>query len=128
MRFSFFPLCFKSIDNKLSLCALLGFMPNQNLFVGSTGDWASPYVPNAIKAWPFGIIDHGSGNLELGVYENGICGSHVDDEERFLIFKENGEPSEEFRQVNEKLIAPTLKMLSLRNVVKDLNDAGVISQ
>ena len=30
----FFPLCFKSIDNKLSLCALLGFMPNQNYLLG----------------------------------------------------------------------------------------------
>lgn len=118
------PLTFVQQGGQWSLCALLGLMPGQNLYVGAGGQWIAAYVPATLRAHPF-HLGWENGNATLSLDE--ASGLLVDDGSGEAIFADNGDLSEPVRQVWSFLSATAESLLALEAASGALAEAGVIA-
>ncbi|WP_172124336.1 SapC family protein [Devosia sp. 919] len=58
------PLAFVQSGDRLVLVAMLSLLPGNNLFVGPDGKWLGPYIPAALRAFPFILANSGAGAAE----------------------------------------------------------------
>lgn len=101
-----FPLGFLKQADQYLLVAVLGLLPEQNLFVAPDGRWLGQYVPAALRGYPFRLgrtadennfsllVDESSGLvLDSAVGEGGVP-----------FFDLDGNPAEGTKQVLEFLV------------------------
>lgn len=118
------PLTFVKRGDSWSLAALLGLLPNQNLFVHTDGAWLSEYVPAAFRAYPFVVRTHGASELTLCVDENSGLLTDGPDGEPF--FDETGELSHGLGKVWNFLLETARSEATMRQAADLLASVGVI--
>lgn len=119
-----FPLAFTQAGAGWSLCALLGLLPGQNLYVDAQGSWRGAYVPAALRAHPF----------HLG-WDAGSAATLCVDEASGLLTPEGGEPlfddagalSPPVAQVWAFLARTAESILALEGACAVLAQAGVLA-
>lgn len=80
---------------------LLGFLPEQNLFLGPKGEWLGKELPWAFKAFPFNLGKTQDGNYVLLIDEE-----HLSDTPKpisFSLFREDGNLAPEVTQIAQFL-------------------------
>jgi hypothetical protein len=117
------PLTFVQQGEHWSLCALVGLLPGQNLYVGPGGQWLATYIPATLRGHPFHLGWEGT-NATLGLDEDSEL--LVADGSGEPIFDEAGDLSEPVRQVWSFLSATAESLLSLEAACRILAEAGVI--
>lgn len=91
------PIGFVRRNDVVQPVALLGFRPEENLFVDADGRWLGPYVPAAFRGYPFRLMAVEADNrLVLCVDEgSGLVGPN----ESEAFFGPDGHPTERVRKV-----------------------------
>lgn len=117
------PLTFVQQGEHWSLCALVGLLPGQNLYVGPGGQWLASYIPATLRGHPFHLGWEGT-NATLSLDED--SGLLVDDGSGEPIFDQAGDLSEPVRQVWSFLSATAESLLVLEAACRVLAEAGVI--
>ena len=89
-----FPIGFVAQGERFVPMAVLGFKPGQNLFVTPDGRWMAPYVPAAIRCYPFHLAQSEGGEKVLCVdTDSGLIGEAGEP------FLHDGEPTQAVRDV-----------------------------
>lgn len=82
--------------------ALLGLRKSTNLFVRPDGKWRGPYVPAALRAYPFRLIAVEGGDVALGYdVDSGLL---VDAGQGESFFTADGQPAERIQQTLQFLL------------------------
>lgn len=76
------PLAFSKKGEIFEFVGLVGFKPNQNLYVGANGSWRSPTIPSILQAYPF----------KLGAMDGGKNAILFPEENNVVVDRKNGEP------------------------------------
>ena len=98
-----FPILLASDGNgQLSPMALLGLKAGQNVFVEAAGQWTAAYVPAAVRAHPFGIVES---ETEKGLWFSVIEKSCLDEEEGAALFDDKGESAPDLLRANSLSMA-----------------------
>ena len=117
------PLTFTNQQGQWSLCALLGFVPGQNLYVTPDGQWIGAYIPATLRAHPFHLGWEGT-DANLCIDED--SGLLVSDGSGEPIFSEKGGLSDSVEQVWNFLSQTADSLLALEEACGVLAAAGVI--
>ena len=89
-----FPIAFVPQGDSFVPMAVLGVKSAENLFVAPNGTWLAPYVPAAIRCYPFHLASGENGEKVLCIdADSGLLG---DSGESFL---QNGEPTQTLRDI-----------------------------
>ena len=95
------PLAFTEIGGPVSLVAVLGLRPNQNVFVGPDGRWLGSYIPAVFRGYPFKLAATGENQVSLCVDESSGLVQEGGVGERF--FNEDGTPAKAVTDIVEFL-------------------------
>lgn len=64
----FYPLAFAKLsDDQFQLCAIFSLKNGENLFLNKDNRWLVPYVPAALRSYPFSMMETSSGSHVLAV-------------------------------------------------------------
>ena len=118
------PLAFMRVEGTLSLVAVCGLLPQQNLFVAPDGRWAGAYVPAAFRGHPFKLARSGGDNFSLCI--DTTSGLLVDRAEGEALFNDDATPTEAVRQVMQFLAQTTKGQEAVSKSADALSQAGVI--
>lgn len=118
------PLAYIERQSKWSLVAVLGLLPNQNLYVATSGQWVGSYVPAAFRAFPFSLRRSEADEAILCVDEE--SGLVINGAEGENFFDESGEPSVAIKQVWTFLGETAQSESVLTKACEMLHSAGVI--
>ncbi len=90
-----YPIVFVGAKSKsLMPVALLGVRDEENLFVDSSGQWTSSYVPAYVRRYPFILAETGEDDGEkFTVYFDSEFSGLEDKDEGELLFHSDGEPA-----------------------------------
>lgn len=91
------PIGFVKRDDKFMLTALLGYEPDNNLFVDQDGKWLGKYIPSAFKWYPFQLAQDRSNQLVFCVDEE--SGLITDDPNDKPFLDDMGQMSEDLHHV-----------------------------
>jgi hypothetical protein len=100
------PLGFVEQDGRQTLVAIMGLVPNKNLFVAPDGRWLGLYVPAALRGYPFRLgRAQQPDNFALVVDEgSGLVGDAAVGDGGNRFFDAEGKPDEATQKVLEFLV------------------------
>lgn len=91
------PIAFVEQGESYVPAAVLGLQPGNNVFVAANGRWVGPYVPAAVRSYPFRLAKTEDGQQVLCVDEDsGLVG---DDAVGESFFAEDGQPAQALRDI-----------------------------
>jgi hypothetical protein len=76
------PLVFVESGESYRLCSVLGLESQTNLFVNEDGSWSIPFIPSALKLYPFKAVTNENGDRSL-IY---------DEDSGYVVDRNQGEP------------------------------------
>nr|WP_320051338.1 SapC family protein [uncultured Desulfuromonas sp.] len=101
----FFPIVFaKQAEGEITVCALLGFEPQKNVFVDANKGWRTGYIPAMFRRYPFMLAQEKEQDSKEAI-RFVLC----IDEESGLVGDSGGTP---FFDDNDKLSKPLQNMLT----------------
>ena len=120
-----FPVAFIKQAETFVLVAVLGLVQGRNLFVTPDGRWLGPYVPAALRVYPFALARTEQGKQVFCVDE--ASGLVIDgpDGEPFLDEAGNG-PSEQVKQLLDFLLKVEQNRVGTATATAALQSAGLI--
>lgn len=118
------PLAFVQRGETWSLAAVLGLLPQQNLYVDPLGNWLGRYVPAAFRSYPFLIGTQAGGQPTLCIDE--ASGLLTEGAEGEPFFGEAGEPSAGVAQVSSFLTDTASSEAALMQACDKLVNADII--
>lgn len=119
-----YALAFVQSEGRFSLVAVLGLLPDQNLFVDETGAWTGSYIPAALRAYPFCLTWTAQ---DGGVLSVDVAGGLVqEDGSGEPFFDEAGNLSEAIRQIFEFLRQVAEGQEVLGNACTLLQQQGIL--
>lgn len=123
-----FPLAFVANEGKQILVALLGFMPGENLFVAPDGRWLAPYVPAALRAYPFRLAQQSGqpDNFALMVDEASGLVTDIGVQAGTPFFGEDGNAHPQTAEVMDFLVKTKRSGDALNRVVEAIEQHGLI--
>jgi len=95
------PIGFIEQEGEFNPVAIMGLLPEKNLFVAPDGRWVHSYIPSAYRTYPFRLAHTPDGQQVLCFDED--SGLLSDGPEGEPFFTESGEPTSVVRQVFEFL-------------------------
>lgn len=116
------PLAFTLHEQQTNLVALMG-LGGQNLFIGPRGEWLGQYIPAALRAWPFGLMQQG----ERRVVALDVDCEAVSAEEGDVLFAENGEPSERLQKTVKFLQSFSDQEIVMSRALDAIRKAGLLA-
>lgn len=121
------PLAFVEFDGKLTLSALLGLVPGQNLFVAPGGRWLGPYVPAALRAYPFRLARVESAGVVLSIDENsGLVRDVTGGENSVPFFDNEGKAHPETQKVIDFLAKASQGAEAVEQATAMVAECGLI--
>jgi hypothetical protein len=122
------PLAFVQSGDKPMLVALLGLVPGHNLFVGPDGKWLGPYIPAALRAYPFVLAPSGAaGSEQLTLAFNESSDLLCDADEGTPFFAEDGStPHQRTSEMLQFLVQVRRGNEAANGAAQALQAAGVI--
>jgi hypothetical protein len=119
-----FALAFVQREDHWTLSAVLGLLPQQNLYIDGNGRWLGRYLPAALRGYPFLIGASADGQATLCIDE--ACGLLTEggDGERF--FDEANTLSQTLTQVGTFLLETAQGEVALLDACDKLHEAGII--
>lgn len=128
-----YPLCFikNNETGQFGLQAILGFEPNENLFLDGNA-WNANYLPLHIKRQPF-MVTVNSPNGKQPTTENSIISinmnnARVQETEGEKLFDDKGNATDFLTQVNQMLSALTNGIMRTEKFIQTLLDLDLIEQ
>ncbi len=121
-----FPILLASDGNgQLSPMALLGLKAGQNVFVDAAGQWTAGYLPAALRAHPFGMVES---ETEKGLWFSVIEKSCLDENEGVALFDDKGESGPELLRANSLLMAYEADRAKTAALVTHLQELKLIKE
>jgi|TARA_A100001518_G_scaffold3542_1_gene3914 hypothetical protein len=120
------PLALVREGREWKLVGVAGFQPNHNLFI-KEGKWVGNYQPQALKTWPFVVINVGEKGIMALDRESGVLAASVDEPGAAPFFDSHGEPAPALQAVLAILKENHAKQQATQRALAALNTAGVIT-
>lgn len=118
------PLAFTQASGSISLVAVCGLLPDQNLFIAPDGRWAGSYVPAVFRGYPFKLARSDADTFSLCIDTS--SGLLVAREQGEPLFNEDGKPSEVVSKVMEFLFQVSKGLEAVRKAATALWEAGAL--
>lgn len=118
------PLAFMQVEAKVSLVAICGLLPQQNLFVAPDGRWAGAYVPAVFRSYPFKLAKSGENNLSLCIDTD--SGLLVNRSEGEALFNDDASPTQAVQQVMQFLAQVTQGQETASRAATALSQAALL--
>lgn len=120
------PLAFLPSESSHLLMVITSLLPGRNLFVApTTGQWMGAYVPAALRAWPFRMVQSADGEAPvLCVQED--SGLLVPRGEGTDFFDDDGKPTQSIREIVDFLSQIERNRVMTQTAVDALNSVGLI--
>lgn len=115
------PIAFSIHEDSATVVALLG-LGEQNVFVGSRGEWLGEYIPAVLRAWPFALVQQDAHRV-VGVDAES---SAVTQGEGKRLFDEDGEPSEWLSKTIRFLQSFSDQEVVMARAVTAIREAGLL--
>lgn len=120
------PMAFIKQQDNFVLVAVLSLTPGQNMFVAPNGQWLGAYVPSVFRGYPFRLARaEGRDDLILCIDEDSGL---ISDTEGEPFFDENGELSQQVKNVLDFLSQIEQNRIVTQQAVSALAEAGVITE
>jgi len=120
-----FPLAFIKQGETFVLVAVLGLVQDRNVFVTSDGRWLGPYVPAALRVYPFALMRSEQGQQVLCVDEaSGLIGDGPDGEP--FVDETGIGPSEQVKKILDFLLKAERNRVGTAMATAALQSAGLI--
>ena len=121
------PMGFIEQEGGYQLVAITSLQPGTNLYVGPDGKWLVPYIPAALRAYPFKLAQQGNTeNLTLCINEaSGLVVDNTEDGNVF--FDDQDEPTQKTRDILNFLTEIEASRAVTQRAVDGLADAGLIT-
>ena len=121
-----FPILLASDGNgSLSPMALLGLKAGQNVFVDAAGQWTAAYLPAAVRAYPFGIVES---ETEKGLWFSVLEKTCLDETDGVALFDEKGESGPELQRANSLSMAFETDRAKTASLVTHLQELKLIKE
>lgn len=121
-----FPILLASDGNgQLSPIALLGLKAGQNVFVDAAGQWSAAYLPAALRAHPFGIVES---ETEKGLWFSVVEQSYLDENEGVALFDNSGESAPDLLRANSLSMAFETDRAKTAALVAHLQELKLIKE
>lgn len=121
-----FPILLASDGNGLlSPMALLGLKASQNVFVDAAGQWNAGYLPAAVRAYPFGLIES---ETEKGLLFSVLEKSCLDESDGVALFDDKGESGSELLRANSLSMAFETDRAKTADLVAHLQELKLIKE
>ena len=118
------PLAFMQVGEAVSLVAVCGLLPEQNLFIAPDGRWLGAYVPAVFRGYPFKLARSGDNNFALCI--DTTSGLLVERDQGEALFNDDATPTETVQQVMQLLVQTTKGQEALSQAATALSQAGVL--
>jgi len=121
-----FPILLAS-DGKgqLTPMALLGLKAGQNVFVDAAGQWTAAYLPAAVRAYPFGIVES---ETEKGLWFSVLEKTCLDETDGVALFDDTGESGPELQRANSLSMAFETDRAKTAALVAHLQELKLIKE
>jgi len=120
------PIAFIEDGSGYQLVAITALKPRTNLYVTAEGKWLVPYIPAALRAYPFKLVRlENEGKMTLCINEaSGLV--MESEEEGNAFFDDHGEPTQKIKDVINFLSKFEADRALTQRAVSALADAGLI--
>lgn len=121
------PIGFIEQEAGYQLVAITSLQQGTNLFVAPDGKWLGPYIPVALRAYPFRMVQQkNTENFTLCINE--ATGLVVESEEgEHAFFDDQGEATEEMKNIITSLSQIEVNRIATQKAVSALADASLIT-
>ena len=121
------PMGFIEQEGGYQLVAITSLQPGTNLYVAPDGVWLVPYIPAALRAYPFKLAQQeNTENLTLCINEaSGLVVENTEDGNAF--FDDQGESTQEIKDIIKLLTEVEANRTFTQGAVNALADAGLIT-
>jgi len=121
------PIGFIEQEGGYQLVAITSLQQGTNLFVAPGGRWLGPYIPAALRAYPFRMVQQkNTENFTLCINEtSGLLVESEEDGHAF--FDDQGEHTEEMKNIITFLSQIEANRIATREAVSALADASLIT-
>jgi hypothetical protein len=121
------PMGFIEQEGGYQLVAITSLQPGTNLYVAPDGKWLVPYIPAALRAYPFRLAQQeNTENLTLCINEaSGLVVDNTEDGNAF--FDDQDEPTERTKDILNFLTEIEASRAVTQRAVDALADAGLIT-
>ena len=120
------PIGFITQEVGYQLAAITSLQPRTNLYVTSNGEWLGPYVPAALRAYPFRLVRQENAE-DFTLCINEASGLVFDsDEDGNAFFDDQEEPSLGIKDIINFLTEVEVSRAGTQAAVNALADAGLI--
>lgn len=121
------PTGFIKLDAGYQLVAITSLYPGVNLYVGPDGEWLGNYVPAALRAYPFQMVQKENAE-EFTLCINEASGLVVNSEdEGNAFFDDQDQPAQGIKDILNFLTEVEKSRLVIQGAVNALADAGLIT-
>lgn len=121
-----YPIVFTKIaDEKVAPIAMLGLRENENLFVGTNGQWTASYIPAFVRRYPFVLAE--LQGQQMGVcIDEGYAG--FNDLDGDTLFDGQGNPSDFLQNALDFLNRYQVEYLRTDRFCQRLKDLGLLME
>ena len=118
------PIAFIRQGDAINVAAVVGLLPEQNLMIGSDGQWLGGYVPFRMRSYPFTLAPAPTGELVLCIIEGD--GNVMDGPVANPFFDSVGQLDPVVKQTMEALATFEREKAACRNCAAQLDAMGVL--
>lgn len=123
----FFPVGIIGQSNEHELVAILGRVPDENLFVAPDGRWIGNYIPAMIRGYPFRLVQTKEEQLLLGFDESsGLIQDSGLEEGATRFYDDEGNPTEDTQKMVEFLTFTHQNLQQSRKAVNMLAELDLL--
>ena len=121
------PIGFIEQEDGYQLIAITSLQPGTNLYVAPDGKWLVPYIPAALRAYPFRLVlQENAENFTLCINEaSGLVVESTEDGNAF--FDDQNQPTQGIKDILNLLSEVGVNLAVTQAAVNALDDAGLIT-
>jgi hypothetical protein len=122
------PMGFIEQEDGYQLVAITSLQPGANLYVAPDGKWLVPYIPAALRAYPFKLAQQEENAENLTLCINEASGLVVDNtEDGNVFFDDQDEPTQKTKDILNFLTEIEASRANTQRAVDALADASLIT-
>lgn len=120
------PVAFIENDDTFTIVAVLGLLPESNLFVDEVGRWVGRYIPAQYRAYPFVLAENTAVEDQLVFCVNKDSGLISEDDSHEPFFESEDSLSAHTKQIMDLLEALYANRAATQLVCAKLSESGLL--
>lgn len=121
------PIGFIGQESGYQLVAITSLQPGINLYVAPAGNWLGPYIPAALRTYPFRLLQQENTNKSILCVDeaSGLVVDNSEDGNAF--FEDQKQPTQKIKDILTHLSEVQANLVITKSAVDALEAAGLIT-